>query len=331
MLGFEKISEGISLVRTHSPRKWQCSGLAVSGKDGCVLIDCNFEKDEAAELFEFLGVRVDAYFISHFHLDHANNIKTIEAAGIPIYCPRPEDAFTLELDRFLAANGSYDYGVAPLMSEFIRGGLGFSELDSVNGFDPGDEFRFGDVLIRTVHAPGHSPGHTAFIVDNGSGRPVLFTSDTGLDKMGTWYGFKYCRLDEVRASIDKLEKLYLDGDYILASSHGPVYHEKQPHVFREAAAKIDETEKRLLDLFAPGRPLGLDDISLKGVYYGKSSMDRLDTTGRRLYTFWESGILLNHISELEGKGLLRGAGSGKWMLNSASAKGAGLKADAPHP
>jgi glyoxylase-like metal-dependent hydrolase (beta-lactamase superfamily II) len=319
MLDFEKIEEGIFLARTRSERKWECAGLAVRGNGGCALIDCNFTAGEARQLLEKLGAIPDAYFISHFHLDHANNVKSIEQLGIPVYCPRPEHEFPMDLDRFLVANGSYDYGVAPLMKEFIYNGLGFRELDSVAPFSPGEEFHFGSVRIRTIHAPGHSPGHTVFAVQGGAGREVLFTSDTGLDKMGAWYGFKYCRLDGVRRSILSLERMYGEGDYILASSHGPVYREKNPLAFKEALQKIEATERRLLDLFAPGQELALDDIALRGVYYRKNSVAKLDDFGRKLYFFWESGILINHLEELEEKGLIRRGKCDTWVLNEPAA------------
>jgi glyoxylase-like metal-dependent hydrolase (beta-lactamase superfamily II) len=246
-------------------------------------------------------------------------VKNIEGIGIPVYCPRPEREFPMDLDRFLVANGSYDYGVAPLMKEFIYNGLGFRELDSVAPFSPGEEFHFGSVRIRTIHAPGHSPGHTVFAVQGGAGREVLFTSDTGLDKMGAWYGFKYCRLDGVRRSILSLERMYGEGDYILASSHGPVYREKNHSAFKEALLKIEATERRLLDLFAPGQELTLDDIALRGVYYRKNSVAKLDDFGRKLYFFWESGILINHLEELEEKGLIRRGKCDTWVLNEPAA------------
>lgn len=315
MLDFEKIEEGMFLVRSKSERKWECSGLAVRGSGGCALIDCNFTMEEARELLETLGAIPDAYFISHFHLDHANHVKNIEQIGIPVYCPRPEHEFPTDLDRFLVANGSYDYGVAPLMKEFIYNGLGFRELGLVKAFTPGEEFRFGSVRIRTVHAPGHSPGHTVFAVHSGAGRPALFTSDTGLDKMGAWYGFKYCRLDGVRESILSLERMYGEEDYILASSHGPAYREKNHSAFKDAVLKIDATERRLLNLFMPGRELALDDLALRGVYYRMNSVAKLDDFGRKLYCFWESGILINHLEELEKKGLISRGRSDTWVLN----------------
>ena len=67
-----------------------------------------------------------------------------------------------------------------------RLGLGFEELESVEGFKAGREFIFGDIIISTIPLPGHSPGHTGYVIKrNGTSyRPVLFVADIGLGEFG---------------------------------------------------------------------------------------------------------------------------------------------------
>jgi len=317
MLHYKKIEEGIFLVKSDVNFPWKCNGIVAQTQGGeNILIDCNFTAKEIDSLLQKMGPRVAAYFASHVHMDHVNNIKNYETLGIKIYCPIPEDRYLLHIDTFLRENGAADYGLLDQFKFFVANIAHFRELNSVSGFAPGMKFTFGEFVIETIPLPGHSPGHTAFAIRDLTNhrRNVLFASDIGLDPVGAWYGFKYNHMKDLRASIARIEAIYNHEDFILTSGHGPIYFEKQYGVFQEIRDKIEHTKQRLLALFDPKTPRGLGDVTLKGVFYRKETVQDLDETFRGLHNFWEGAALSNLIEELEQEEKLIAWGEQKWVL-----------------
>jgi glyoxylase-like metal-dependent hydrolase (beta-lactamase superfamily II) len=111
----------------------------------------------------FNPAQVDTIVISHFHPDHIGGIRTKdEQLAFPsaeIMVPAPEWAWWMDDARMNAAPEA-----ARGMFTNSRRVFG-SIANNVTRFDPGKEVSPG---IVTVAAPGHTPGHTAFIVTSGS-------------------------------------------------------------------------------------------------------------------------------------------------------------------
>lgn len=322
MLSYDKLVDGIFLVKSDDKNPWKCQGVLIQNPEtGNVLIDCNFKKSEYKQLFSDFGDRIDVYIATHAHLDHANNLQYFEKLKPEVekLCPIPENEYLMNIDLFIRDNGALDFGIGESLKAVLLGIVRFKELKSVTGFPTGKEFNFEKIKIKTIPTTGHSPGHFAMIIENPS-RKILFASDIGLDNFGPWYGFKYNSLKEIRSDVKKIEEIYLNGDYILASSHGEIFFDKQPDIFKEVLSKVDRNEKRLLKLFEnnPNTPKGLRDLTLKGVIYSPKTIAKWSTLGDNmdnLIHFWEGYFVLNHISELVERGILREVEDEKWILN----------------
>ena len=104
------------------------------------LIDAANEHDRLLEVAKNLGVT--SVVQTHGHWDHIGAVTEVRDAGIDVWV-RAEDATMLP---------SYDY----LLDDDV-------------------EFCVGDVRLRTVHTPGHTPGSICFALVNA---PVLFSGDT---------------------------------------------------------------------------------------------------------------------------------------------------------
>jgi len=105
-----------------------------------LLIDAANEHERLLDLAKALGVR--RVVETHGHWDHVQAIPEMRDAGYSV-------SVTTE-----------DAGMLPSYDEII----GDDEVIAV-----------GDLRLRTIHTPGHTPGSICFLIEN---KPVLFSGDT---------------------------------------------------------------------------------------------------------------------------------------------------------
>jgi glyoxylase-like metal-dependent hydrolase (beta-lactamase superfamily II) len=114
--------------------------LRSKGTGEAVLIDAANEHELLLDVSRATGVR--RVLTTHGHWDHIQAVTAMRDAGIDVGIA-PADAAMLP---------SYDFTL------------------------PDDDVvAVGDLRLRTVHTPGHTPGSTCFLLD---GHPVLFSGDT---------------------------------------------------------------------------------------------------------------------------------------------------------
>jgi len=114
--------------------------VRATGTGDAVLIDAANEHELLLRVSRATGVR--RVLTTHGHQDHIQAVTAMRDAGI-------------------------DVGIAP------------DDATMLPGYDfvlPDDEIiAVGDLRLRTIHTPGHTPGSTSFLLE---GHPVLFSGDT---------------------------------------------------------------------------------------------------------------------------------------------------------
>ena len=146
-----------------------------------VIVDAANEHDLLLEVSRATGVR--RVLTTHGHWDHVQAVTALRDAGI-------------------------DVGVAAADADMLPG------YDFVIGDD--DVIAVGDLRIRAIHNPGHTPGSTSFLVE---GHPLLLTGDTLFpggpgNTQGDPTAFA-----EILTSIDR--RLFtLPGDLLVLPGHG---------------------------------------------------------------------------------------------------------------
>lgn len=105
-----------------------------------VLLDAANEHDLLLEVSRATGVR--RVLTTHGHWDHIQAVTAMRDAGI--------DVGVAEADASMLP--SYDFVIPD-----------------------GEVYRVGDLRLRSIHTPGHTPGSTSFALE---GHPVLFSGDT---------------------------------------------------------------------------------------------------------------------------------------------------------
>jgi glyoxylase-like metal-dependent hydrolase (beta-lactamase superfamily II) len=83
--------------------------------------------------------------------------------------------------RVLTTHGHWDHiqAVTAVRDAGIEVGIAAADATMLPAYDfviPDDEvYEIGDLRLRSIHTPGHTPGSTSFLLE---GKPLLFTGDT---------------------------------------------------------------------------------------------------------------------------------------------------------
>jgi glyoxylase-like metal-dependent hydrolase (beta-lactamase superfamily II) len=151
------------------------------GTGEAVIIDAANEHELLLEVSRATGVK--RVLTTHGHFDHIQAVTQMRDAGIDVGIAA-EDAKMLP---------SYDFTI------------------------PDDEvIEVGDLRLRTIHTPGHTPGSTSFLLE---GHPLLFTGDTLFPGGPGNTKFPGASFEQIIQSIDR--RLFtLPADLLVLPGHG---------------------------------------------------------------------------------------------------------------
>lgn len=200
--GGEKIS-----IRTLVVGMFQVNCYIVRIGTNVVIIDPGDEAEEILREVEGLDVRY--ILLTHAHVDHVGALRGVceglsKRGLFPKILMHRDDLFLLENAQAMAAYFGYEVEEPPAPSDFLR---------------DGDEMDFGEVKMRTIHVPGHSPGSLSYLFTDGMTRylftgDVLFAGSIGRTDLP---GGSHRQL--IRSIKEKL--LVLPPDTVVYPGHGP--------------------------------------------------------------------------------------------------------------
>ena len=161
------LANGLHMVRGLGPSV----AYVVETSAGPVLIDSGLESDAATLKAEMARLLIDwrntqAVLLTHVHGDHTGGAEAIRnAANAKVYAGKGDAAA-------LRAGGPRD----AFFSAFYmpRDTPHKTTIDvELNG---GETLAFGDSTIRTIAAPGHTPGSVCYLLERG-GKRFFFSGD----------------------------------------------------------------------------------------------------------------------------------------------------------
>lgn len=191
-------------IHPVTPYQQNCSLIWCERSRRAALIDPGGDVDLLLAAVEKAGVTLEKLLLTHGHLDHVGGAHELaRRLGLPILGPHPDDAFLFDS---LPAQAQM-FGFPPATT--------FTPDQWLND---GDTVTLGELALRVIHTPGHTPGHIvlfepksrhAFVGD------VLFKGSIG-------------RTDFPRGNYEDLidsirDKLFpLGDDVAFIPGHGPM-------------------------------------------------------------------------------------------------------------
>ena len=137
-----------ALIVPVTPFQQNCTLLWCEATKHAVVIDPGGDLPIIEQAIARTEVMVTQIWLTHGHVDHAAGAATLkERLGVPIEGPHRGDLFLLES---LADTGR---------------GFGIEDARDVipdRWLDEGDQVAIGEVVLKILHVPGHSPGSVAF-------------------------------------------------------------------------------------------------------------------------------------------------------------------------
>jgi hydroxyacylglutathione hydrolase len=246
----------VALIGTDRGRYPYGNSLMVAGTEETILIDPSLA---VAERGGAPG-HIDRMLISHAHEDHTAGVSTFPHAHVHAH---NEDLLALHsLEGYLQV-----YGMPPEMAAEwgpkVVEEFNYQPRLDATGFTDGQRFDLGGGLrIEVVHLPGHTRGHSGFLVEPDG---VFFVADIDLSAFGPYYGDHWSDLEDFERAIERCRTI--DAKHYVTFHHKGIVHGRQDFLTQLDAfsAVIAKREQRLLDYLA--EPRTLDEMIAYRVIY----------------------------------------------------------------
>lgn len=168
------------------------------------------------------------------------------------------------------------------------------------GFGDGHVFDLGGgVKVTAIHLPGHTRGHSGFLVDN-----VCFLSDIDLTGFGPYYGDVWSDLEHFDQSLHKIRQV--EADWYVTFHHKGIIEGREN--FLELLDRfhnvISHRHARMLAFLS--QPRSLDEMAAhRFVYRPKVDLPFVEVTERR--------VAAMHVERMLGRGEATEVDPGRFM------------------
>lgn len=171
------------------------------GEGGTIIVDPSTHPDT---IMEAAGEHVSALLVTHGHFDHVGALYDLRArTGAPVYASAID---------------------TPLIEQPQAGwhGIKVHACSVDHQLQDGEEVRIGQLALKMLLTPGHTPGSACYLVEphgtaGGLGAPMLFSGDTLFCNSVGRTDFEGGSMADMRASMRKLS--HLSDDTIVLPGH----------------------------------------------------------------------------------------------------------------
>jgi glyoxylase-like metal-dependent hydrolase (beta-lactamase superfamily II) len=220
----------------------------VAGSDGSLAIDPSLSLVRRGGA----PLPVDRVLLTHVHEDHV--------AGASLFTDVPIAVHTADLLGLHSLDGLMQiYGLPPesssVLREIVVRDFHYVERSDATGLREGEVVDLGGVTATLVHLPGHTRGHSGFLIEPDG---VLVLGDIDLSAFGPYYGDAWSDLDAFESSLRRARGI--DVPWYVTFHHRGVIDGVDDFRRRvdEFAAVIGDREHRMVEFLA--EPRTLDDL-----------------------------------------------------------------------
>ena len=231
----------------------------IRGSEGVVLIDPSLTVHDRGGV----GVTVDRVLISHAHEDHMSGVGAVGATHV---CTHEADLIGVQsLDGFMQVYGLPAAAEAEWRATVERE-FNVTGWPTATSFADGDVFDLGGTSVTVMHLPGHTRGHSAFVVESDG---VAFIGDVDLSTFGPYYGDHWSDLADFEESLVRIRDL--DAAYYVTFHHKGVVKGRDEFLrlldlFESVIARRDDA---LMDMLE--RPRSFAELLEQGIVYRAGS------------------------------------------------------------
>ncbi|MEU2354859.1 MBL fold metallo-hydrolase [Streptomyces misionensis] len=142
----------------------------------------------------------DMVLVSHAHEDHVAGLADYD---VPVRVHQKDLAALRSRDVMVEG-----YGLPPDATErthaVLRDHFHVRDCPDATAFEDGTVFDLGKRTVTVVHLPGHTPGHSGFLIEPDG---FLFVADIDLTSFGPYYGDISSSLTDFEASLRRSREI----------------------------------------------------------------------------------------------------------------------------
>ena len=162
----------------------------------CAIIDPGGNPEYIINIIEDNNLRPQFILLTHGHVDHVGGVEAIkDKYNIPFYINKKDEDLIKEAGYIYGNFGKYKNADKHLVEDNV--------------------FQLGNLKIKAIETPGHSPGGMSFLVNN-----VIFTGDTLFRESIGRSDFIGGNHNTLINSIES-KLIVLDPDIYVLPGHGP--------------------------------------------------------------------------------------------------------------
>ncbi|WP_274911418.1 MBL fold metallo-hydrolase [Streptomyces sp. WZ-12] len=194
-MGYTTVAYGAVsvLVGANSGAYPYGNSLLVRGTDQILVVDPSLSLVRAAP-------PADVVLVSHAHEDH---IAGLGGYQVPVHI-HDRDLDALRDRTALVAGYGLPSDVVDAFDESVRDDFHVRGRPDALGFGDGAVFDLGGRTVTVVHLPGHTAGHSGFLIEPDG---FLFVADIDLTSFGPYYGDVGSSLVDFEASMRRCREI----------------------------------------------------------------------------------------------------------------------------
>lgn len=236
------------LIGTNGGKYPHGNSLLVHGTHETVIVDPSLTLAESP----LPAPTADRVLLSHAHEDHLAGVFRYPRA--PVHAHEADVDGVRSLDGLVAIFG-YTGDLAADWKRELLDHYRFVPRPDAQAFRDGDVFDPGGTRVHVVHLPGHTGGHSAFLLDP---QGIAFLADVDLSGFGPYYGDASSSVDDFERSLRRCREI--DARWYVTFHHKGVVDGRSAFLalLDEYEAVIGRREATLLAYLS--EPRSLDDI-----------------------------------------------------------------------